>query len=39
MLMKNGDLETGTIIVILPDRVDRCLNTNLPLSSCADCPP
>jgi len=33
------ELESGTIVVILPDRGDRYLSTNLFRSSCADCPP
>ncbi len=33
------EIETGTIVVILPDRGDRYLSTNLFRSSCADCPP
>lgn len=32
-------IEAGTIVVILPDRGDRYLSTNLFRSSCADCPP
>jgi cysteine synthase B len=33
------EIEAGTIVVILPDRGDRYLSTNLFRSSCADCPP
>jgi cysteine synthase B len=33
------ELEQGTIVVILPDRGDRYLSTNLFRSQCADCPP
>jgi cysteine synthase B len=33
------EIESGTIVVILPDRGDRYLSTNLFRSSCADCPP
>lgn len=33
------EIETGTIVVILPDRGDRYLSTNLFRSSCAKCPP
>jgi len=32
-------LESGTIVVIIPDRGDRYLSTNLFKSVCADCPP
>ena len=32
-------LERGTIVVIIPDRGDRYLSTNLFKSMCADCPP
>jgi len=34
-----AEIEAGTIVVILPDRGDRYLSTNLFRSSCADCPP
>jgi cysteine synthase B len=34
-----AEIESGTIVVILPDRGDRYLSTNLFRSSCADCPP
>ena len=33
------ELESGTIVVIIPDRGDRYLSTNLFKSVCADCPP
>lgn len=33
------DLESGTIVVIIPDRGDRYLSTNLFKSMCAQCPP
>jgi len=33
------ELESGTIAVILPDRGDRYLSTNLFTSICAECPP
>ncbi|RII26524.1 MAG: cysteine synthase B [Geobacter sp.] len=33
------ELETGTIVVIVPDRGDRYLSTNLFKSMCAQCPP
>jgi len=33
------EIDTGTIVVILPDRGDRYLSTNLFRSSCGDCPP
>lgn len=32
-------LESGTIVVIIPDRGDRYLSTNLFKSMCANCPP
>jgi S-sulfo-L-cysteine synthase (O-acetyl-L-serine-dependent) len=38
-LKVSNDLESGTIVVILPDRGDRYLSTNLFKSMCADCPP
>jgi len=34
-----SELESGTIVVIIPDRGDRYLSTNLFKSMCADCPP
>ncbi len=34
-----GQLESGTIVVILPDRGDRYLSTTLFRSVCAKCPP
>ncbi|PLY04697.1 MAG: cysteine synthase B [Desulfuromonas sp.] len=34
-----NDMEQGTIVVLLPDRGDRYLSTNLFRSSCAECPP
>ncbi|ABL00952.1 PLP-dependent cysteine synthase family protein [Pelobacter propionicus] len=34
-----GELESGVIVVILPDRGDRYLSTNLFTSMCAHCPP
>ncbi|TSK08348.1 MAG: cysteine synthase family protein [Geobacter sp.] len=34
-----GELSSGTIVVILPDRGDRYLSTNLFKSMCAQCPP
>jgi cysteine synthase B len=33
------EIDRGTIVVILPDRGDRYLSTNLFRSQCADCPP
>lgn len=33
------DLEEGSIVVIIPDRGDRYLSTNLFKSMCANCPP
>lgn len=33
------DLQSGTIVTILPDRGDRYLSTTLFRSICADCPP
>lgn len=33
------DLTSGTLVVIIPDRGDRYLSTNLFKSMCADCPP
>jgi S-sulfo-L-cysteine synthase (O-acetyl-L-serine-dependent) len=35
----SSELESGLIVVILPDRGDRYLSTNLFKSMCADCPP
>ncbi len=32
-------IDSGTIVVLLPDRGDRYLSTNLFRSICADCPP
>jgi len=34
-----AELESGTIVVIIPDRGDRYLSTNLFKSVCANCPP
>jgi S-sulfo-L-cysteine synthase (O-acetyl-L-serine-dependent) len=34
-----GELSSGTIVVILPDRGDRYLSTSLFMSVCAQCPP
>lgn len=34
-----SDLESGLIVVIIPDRGDRYLSTNLFKSMCAQCPP
>jgi cysteine synthase B len=34
-----AELDTGTIVVIIPDRGDRYLSTNLFKSMCANCPP
>jgi cysteine synthase B len=34
-----NELESGTIVVIIPDRGDRYLSTNLFKSVCANCPP
>ncbi|MDD5284556.1 MAG: cysteine synthase family protein [Desulfuromonadaceae bacterium] len=34
-----SNLESGTIVVIIPDRGDRYLSTNLFKSVCANCPP
>ncbi len=33
------ELDAGTIVVIIPDRGDRYLSTNLFKSICANCPP
>jgi cysteine synthase B len=33
------EMESGTLVVILPDRGDRYLSTNLFTSICAECPP
>lgn len=38
-LRKAKELREGTIVVILPDRGDRYLSTNLFTSICAQCPP
>ncbi|MCM0084360.1 cysteine synthase family protein [Geomonas sp. Red32] len=32
-------IDSGTVVVIIPDRGDRYLSTNLFKSMCADCPP
>ena len=32
-------MESGTIVVILPDRVDRYLSTTLFRATCGKCPP
>jgi len=32
-------LESGLLVVIIPDRGDRYLSTNLFKSMCAQCPP
>jgi len=34
-----AELESGTVVVIIPDRGDRYLSTNLFKSMCANCPP
>jgi cysteine synthase B len=34
-----GDMKSGTIVVILPDRGDRYLSTTLFLPICGQCPP
>ena len=34
-----SELEAGLVVVIIPDRGDRYLSTNLFKSMCADCPP
>jgi cysteine synthase B len=34
-----GELDSGLIVVIIPDRGDRYLSTNLFKSMCAQCPP
>jgi cysteine synthase B len=34
-----SEMEAGTIVVIIPDRGDRYLSTNLFKSVCANCPP
>ena len=34
-----SELESGLVVVILPDRGDRYLSTNLFKSMCAQCPP
>jgi cysteine synthase B len=33
------EIKNGTIVVLLPDRGDRYLSTNLFRSHCAECPP
>jgi cysteine synthase B len=33
------DMESGTLVALLPDRGDRYLSTNLFTSICAECPP
>jgi len=38
-LRVSREMESGTIVVILPDRGDRYLSTNLFRSFCAKCPP
>ena len=38
-LRLSKDLESGLIVVIIPDRGDRYLSTNLFKSMCAQCPP
>lgn len=38
-LILASELESGTIVVIIPDRGDRYLSTNLFKSVCAKCPP
>ena len=38
-LRLSEELETGLIVVIIPDRGDRYLSTNLFKSMCAECPP
>ena len=38
-LRLSAELETGLIVVIIPDRGDRYLSTNLFKSMCAQCPP
>ena len=38
-LRLSKELETGLIVVIIPDRGDRYLSTNLFKSMCAQCPP
>jgi len=38
-LQLSQGMRSGTIVVILPDRGDRYLSTNLFRSICADCPP
>lgn len=34
-----GEMSSGTIVTLLPDRGDRYLSTNLFRSQCAECPP
>jgi cysteine synthase B len=38
-LRLSAELDSGTIVVIIPDRGDRYLSTNLFKSVCANCPP
>lgn len=38
-LRLSSELESGLIVVIIPDRGDRYLSTNLFKSMCAQCPP
>jgi len=38
-LRLSGELESGVIVAIIPDRGDRYLSTNLFKSMCAQCPP
>jgi cysteine synthase B len=38
-LKKAREISSGTIVVLLPDRGDRYLSTNLFTSICAQCPP
>ena len=38
-LRLSSELESGLIVVIIPDRGDRYLSTNLFKSICAQCPP
>jgi S-sulfo-L-cysteine synthase (O-acetyl-L-serine-dependent) len=35
----SAELESGVVVVIIPDRGDRYLSTNLFKSMCAECPP
>ena len=34
-----GEMDSGTLVVLLPDRGDRYLSTCLFMSTCAKCPP